>query len=89
MLTQQNFRRDFSLIVFASVSWGTVGIANRFLFASSTTNSLSLSFLRLAFADPFFVLASWFSLRERLFRSKRRDLGMMMLMGCLIGMSQA
>jgi drug/metabolite transporter, DME family len=89
MFAQQNFRRDFALIVFASVSWGTVGVANRFLFASSTTNALSLSFLRLALAVPFFFLASWISLKSRMFEIKRRDLRLMMLMGCLIGLSQA
>jgi DME family drug/metabolite transporter len=89
MFSQHNFRRDFSLIVFASISWGTVGVANRFLFASSTTNALSLAFLRLAMAVPFFFAASWVALKRRLFEIKPGDLGMMMLMGCLIALSQA
>lgn len=89
MFSQNSFRRDFSLVVFASISWGTVGVANRFLFASSTTNALSLAFLRLAFAIPFFFLAAWVALKRRLFEIKRADLGRMMLMGCLIASSQA
>jgi drug/metabolite transporter, DME family len=89
LISQDNFRRDFSLIVFASVSWGTVGIANRFLFASSATNALSLSFLRLAIAAPLFFLAGWTSLKSRLFDIQRRDLRTMMVMGCLIALSQA
>lgn len=89
MFAQRNSRCDFLLIVLASVSWGTVGVANRILFDYGATNALSLSFLRLAFATPLFFLASWMFLRSRLFHIKRRDLGMMMLMGCLIALSQA
>ena len=89
MFSPHSSQRGFWLIVFASVSWGTVGIANRILYEYGATNALSLSFLRLAFAVPLFVLASWFSLRRRLFAVKRRDLGLMMLMGCLIALSQA
>ena len=88
MFSQHNSRRDFLLIVFASVSWGTVGVANRILYNYGATNALSLTFLRLAFAAPLFFLASLISLRRRLFAIKRRDLGMMMLMGCLIALSQ-
>jgi drug/metabolite transporter, DME family len=54
MLSQPTSRRDFLLIVCASISWGTVGIANQTLYASSATNALSLSFLRLAIATPLF-----------------------------------
>jgi DME family drug/metabolite transporter len=89
MVSKNNSRRDFLLIVFASVSWGTVGVANRILYNYGATNALSLSFLRLAFAVPFFFLASWITLKRRLFEIKRRDLGIMMLMGCLIALSQA
>jgi drug/metabolite transporter, DME family len=89
MFSQPNSRRDFLLIVIASVSWGTVGVANRILYNYGPTNALSLSFLRLAFAVPFFFLASWMFLKRRLFDIKRRDLGIMMLMGGLIAVSQA
>ena len=89
MFSQRNWRRDFSLIVFASVSWGTVGVANRVLYDYGATNALSLSFLRLGIAAPVFILASWISLRHRLFEIQRRDLGIMILMGCLIALSQA
>lgn len=89
MPSQRNSRLDFLLIVLGSVSWGTVGVANRILFSYGHTNALSLSFLRLAFSVPVFFIASWISLKGRLFRIKRRDLGVMMLMGCLIAISQA
>ena len=74
MFSQHTSRRDFLFIVCASVSWGTVGVANQALYGSGATNALSLTFLRLAIATPLFFLASWISLGRRLFHIKRRDL---------------
>ncbi|MFL5706722.1 MAG: DMT family transporter [Ktedonobacteraceae bacterium] len=76
-------------IVCVSVSWGTVGIANQLLYGYGATNALSLTFLRLAIATPLFFLASWISLRRRLFHIKWRDLCTMMLMGSMLALSQA
>ena len=89
MFSQPTSRRDFLLIVCASISWGTVGIANQTLYASGITNALSLSFLRLAIATPLFFLVCWIRLGRALFRITPRDLGVMMLMGSLIAFSQA
>jgi drug/metabolite transporter, DME family len=89
MFSQPTSRRDFLLIVCASISWGTVGIANQTLYASGVTNALSLSFLRLAIATPLFFLVCWIRLGRALFRITPRDLGVMMLMGSLIAFSQA
>src|SRR5579875_264673 len=68
MFSQDTSRRDFLLIVCASVSWGTVGIANQTLYTSGVTNALSLSFLRLAIATPLFFLACWMRLGRILFQ---------------------
>jgi|SRR5579875_1061681 drug/metabolite transporter (DMT)-like permease len=89
MFSQDTSRRDFLLIVCASVSWGTVGIANQTLYTSGVTNALSLSFLRLAIATPLFFLACWMRLGRSLFHIKRLDLGVIMLMGSMIAFSQA
>lgn len=88
MFSQHTSRRDFLFIVCASVSWGTIGVANQILYASGATNALSLTFLRLAIATPLFLLASWISLGRRLFHIKRRDLRTMMLMGIMLALSQ-
>ncbi len=88
MFSQHTSRRDFLLIVCASVSWGTIGIANQALYAFGATNALSLTFLRLAIATPLFFLASWMRLGCRLFHIKHRDLAVMMLMGSLMALSQ-
>ncbi len=87
--SQHTSRRDFLFIVCASVSWGTVGVANQILYGYGATNALSLTFLRLAIATPLFFLAGWISLGRRLFHIKRRDLRTMMLMGCMLALSQA
>lgn len=89
MFSQPTSRRDFLLIVCASISWGTVGIANQSLYAASATNALSLSFLRLAIATPLFFLVCWVRLGRALFHIKLRDLGVMALMGSMIAISQA
>jgi len=82
-------RRDGVLVVCASVSWGTVGLVNQLLYGYGATNALSLAFLRLVIALPLFVLAGLVSVRTRLFHIQGRDLGIMLLMGSLMALSQA
>jgi drug/metabolite transporter, DME family len=89
MFSQYTSRRDFLFIVCASVSWGTVGVANQAIYTYGTTNALSLTFWRLAIAVPLFFLASWVRLGRGFFAIKRRDLGVMVLMGCMMALSQA
>jgi DME family drug/metabolite transporter len=88
MFSQHTSRRGFLLIVCASVSWGTIGIANQAMYAYSATNALSLTFLRLAIATPLIFLASWMRLGCRLFHIKHRDLAVMMFMGSMMALSQ-
>ncbi len=89
MVSQRASRRDFFFVVCASVSWGTVGVANQALYSLGPTNALSLACLRLAIATPLFLLASWLSVGRSLFHIKPRDLVVMMLMGSMIALSQA
>jgi len=89
MFFQRTSRRAFLLVVSASVSWGTIGVANQALYASSATNALSLTFWRLAIATPVFFLISWRRLGSHLFHIRHRDLAMMVGMGSLIALSQA
>jgi len=89
MFSRHTSRRDFLLVVCASISWGTVGIANQALYSYGVTNALSLSFLRLAIATPLFFLVSWLRPGGSLRHIKPRDFGVMMLMGCMMALSQA
>jgi DME family drug/metabolite transporter len=88
MSTVTSSRRDFWLIVGASLSWGTVGVANQAIYAHVATNALSLAFFRLLVAAPLFVLASRL-LPGRLFQVKLRDLIIMLLMGVMQALYQA
>ncbi len=81
MLARNSSRRDFLFIILASISWGTVGVANQALYAYSATNALSLAFFRLVIAAPLFLLVSWIFSVRRIFHVKLRDLGIMLLMG--------
>lgn len=89
MFLQRTSRRAFLLVISASVSWGTIGVVNQALYASSATNALSLTFWRLAIATPVFFLASWRRLGRRLFHIRYQDLALMAGMGSLMALSQA
>jgi drug/metabolite transporter, DME family len=89
MISHNTDRRDFLLIVCASISWGTVGIANQAIYTHVTTNALSLAFLRLAIAAPLFFLARWIFPDQRSLPIKRRDRAVMMLMGGLQALYQS
>lgn len=89
MYSSKRSTRDFLCIVCASIAWSTVGIANQAIYAHSAANALSLAFFRLAFGAPLFILAGWRLLGPRLFRIKRRDLFLMLLMGGLQALYQA
>jgi DME family drug/metabolite transporter len=89
MDAHHRFRRGFLLIVCASISWGTIGVANQALYTSGATDALSLTFLRLALAAPLLLFACWLRLGlRRLFAIKPPDLIVMMGMGMMIATCQ-
>src|SRR5215208_3612803 len=87
-IPRQSQRRGFGLVALAGTLWGTVGPATQAIFSISSTTPLSVSFLRAAFATPILLISCWWLLRENAFRIPRRDLGIMMLIGILTGLSQ-
>ena len=89
MNAQKTFHRDFLFLVGASISWGTVGVVNRIIDATSSTNALSLAFFRLIIAATIFLLVSWRMFGLRLFRLKRRDIGVVIVMGGTQALYQA
>lgn len=86
---QGTTNRDLWYIITASVSWGTVGIATRTIYAHTTTNALSLAFFRLGFAAPLFLLASILLLGRRFWHIKLTDLALMLCMGGMQALYQA
>ncbi|HTK06432.1 MAG TPA: EamA family transporter [Ktedonobacteraceae bacterium] len=89
MHSHASFRRDFWLIVTASILWGTVGVANEAIYTHTATNALSLAFFRLGIATPLFLFASLRLVGRRFLHIKLRDLGVMLLMGIMQALYQA
>ncbi len=88
MAVRITMRRDFLLVASASVAWGTVGVANQFIDTHSATNALSLAFWRLAIAAPLFGVTSLLVVGGRV-AIKRRDMGVMVVMGGLQAIYQS
>jgi DME family drug/metabolite transporter len=88
MTTRVESQRGLLQVMLAAVLWGTVGVTTKSLYAISGANPLSIGFFRLAFSVPVLALACWLMLRRRAFAVRRRDLGLMMLMGAMLALYQ-
>lgn len=75
-------------IVGASTLWGTTGVATQVLYNLSGTNALTLAFLRLAIAGCVLCVFCWQLLGLRMWRMKRRDALLMLLMGVMQALFQ-
>jgi DME family drug/metabolite transporter len=75
--------RGLLFVMLAAVSWGTVGVSSKLLYASSTTNPFSIGFLRLAVAVPALLVAGWGNTRTRLALLSRRDLALVCVIGAM------
>ncbi|MFN8376790.1 MAG: EamA family transporter, partial [Anaerolineae bacterium] len=82
-------QRGVLLIMTAASLWGTAGPATQALYGVASTTPFSISALRLTIAAPLMLLLCWRLLGRRMFAVARRDLLVMMLMGVLLGLSQA
>src|SRR5262245_44797378 len=76
-------------LMLAGTLWGTVGVTTQTIAQLSSTNPLSLSFLRLAVAAPVLLLVGWRVLGSRMWIFSRRSLASMMLIGALMAIDQA
>ncbi|GHO89260.1 DMT family transporter [Dictyobacter formicarum] len=83
------YRRSFWFVVCASLFWGTVGVATRFIYAQSATNALALAFWRLALATPVFLIVLCHQRGRHSFQIRWRDLGIMLGMGMMQALYQA
>jgi DME family drug/metabolite transporter len=75
-------------IMLAAVSWGTVGVTSKLLYASSTTTPFSIGFLRLAVAVPALLVAGWGNTHGRLTLLSRRDLALVCVIGTMTALYQ-
>lgn len=76
-------RRGLWFIMGAATLWGTTGVATRTIYNLSSTNALSVAFLRLAIGACVLVLLCWRLLGRRMWHMKRRDALLMFFMGTL------
>ncbi len=87
-LAQGSSTRGLLLIVLSALLWGTVGVAIKALYGLVDTNPLSIGFFRLAIALPALFSACWYTLEIRMFRVRRRDLVLMLLLGAMMAFYQ-
>lgn len=72
------------MVLGTGVIWGTIGIAAKAVFETTTLDSVSLNWLRTLVASATCLAIAGPTLRAGIRRSSRRDLGMMVLLGVII-----
>src|SRR5437762_1711882 len=82
-------RSGFWFILCAGVLFGTMGIVSHLLDQLSLTTPLSIGFFRLAFAAPILLVICWRLIGRAIFKIKRRDLVIMLLLGAMSALFQA
>ena len=74
----------FALLVGTGIIWGTIGVAAKLLYRETDLDAVSVTWLRTVIASPVCVALAWSALGRRLFRTARRDLAIMVLLGVLL-----
>jgi DME family drug/metabolite transporter len=87
-VAQSGSTHGLLLIVLSAVLWGTVGVTAKAIYGLADTNPLSIGFFRLAISVPALFLAGWLVLGARMFRVKRRDGALMLLLGVMMALYQ-
>jgi drug/metabolite transporter, DME family len=77
-------RRAFALVLGTGVIWGTIGIAAKVVFETTTLDAASLNWLRTLVASATCLVIAGPTLRAGIQRSSRSDLGLMILLGIII-----
>ena len=76
-------RRGLWSILGAATLWGTTGVATQAIYNFSTTNALSVAFLRVAIGAGVLLLLCWRLLGRRMWHVKRRDALIMVFLGSM------
>ncbi|MBI1258674.1 MAG: EamA family transporter [Chloroflexi bacterium] len=80
---------DLWLVIAAASIWGTIGVATQAIYNTDTTTSLFINLGRMIIAAPVLLLLCWRVMGRSMFMIRRRDLGIMLLSGVLLALSQA
>jgi DME family drug/metabolite transporter len=83
-------RRDgIWFVTGGAILWGTIGVATQAIYRNDNTTSLFINLARMLIASPLLFLACWRILGQKMFHIRRRDLGIMVLTGISMAISQA
>ncbi len=81
---EAELRRAFGLVLGTGVIWGTIGVASKVVFETTTLDPVSLNWLRTLVASVTCLAIAGPTLRAGVRRSSRRDLGLMILLGIIL-----
>lgn len=76
-------RRGVWSILGAATLWGTTGVATQEIYNTSSTNPLSVAFLRVAIGALVLLLLCWRLLGRRMWQVKKRDALLMAFLGSM------
>lgn len=82
-------RRGLWSIVGAAMLWGTTGVTTQTIYNLSSTNALSVAFLRLGIGACVLLLLCWQLLGRSMWRVKRRDALLMAFLGVMQAIFQS
>jgi drug/metabolite transporter, DME family len=80
-------RQGVLLIALAAVSWGTVGVVVKSLYASTILSPIEVGFYRLALSVPVLLIAL-LGLGKKAFQIKAKDIPVIILMGAMLAAYQ-
>ena len=81
-------RRSFWSIIVAATLWGTTGVATQTIYNLSSSNALSIAFLRLAIGATVLLLLCLLLLGRRMWAISKGDVLLMLFMGMMQAISQ-
>lgn len=76
-------RRGAWSILSAGTLWGTTGVTTQFIYNVSSTNALSVAFMRLAICALVLLLFGWRLLGRRIWKARGRDALLMVFLGAM------
>ncbi len=77
-------RVGLMLLIGTGLIWGTIGIAAKYVYDASELDAVAVTWLRAVIASPVCIFMAWRALGRDLFRTTRRDLIIMSLLGILL-----
>lgn len=79
----------FWLVTGAALIWGTIGVATQAIYNIDSTTPLFINLIRIVIATPVLLAICWRVVGWKMFNIPARDLGIMLLSGTFLVLSQA